>query len=127
MNKYIKVFSVMMVLASGTYLSNAHAASSSNSTDMLITIAENNPDLIERLDDIAVTNPELLNQVLNIADSDAKQLEKLLNLAENNHFIFSKLVNIKSVETTKQKQKSSAYEQAFTRGIIQDGGVIQSR
>ena len=126
MNKYIKFLSVILVLTSSIYLPSANAASTSSSTDMLITIAESNPTLIERLDDIAITDPELLNQLLKMADSDAKQLERLLNLAENNHYIFSKLANIKSVETTKEKKLFTTYGQAVTLGAIDHGTVIRN-
>ena len=125
MNKYIKVLSLLLALTSSVYLPSAFAGSS---TDMLITIAETNPDLIERLDYIAITDPELLNQLLTMAGSDAVQLEKLLNLAESNPYIFSKLVSIKSVETTQElkveEEQVSPDGQMSTFGTIHDGDLM---
>jgi len=131
MNKYIKVLSLLLALTSSVYLPSAIAAKTTSSTNMLITIAEDNPVLIERLDDIAITDPKLLNQLLSMADSDAEQLERLLNLADSNPYIFSKLANIKTVETTKKvkvkvEEQVSPYRRVSTRGTIQDGGVIQN-
>ena len=127
MKKYIKALSLVLALTSSVYLPSVFAA---NSTNMLITIAETNPVLIERLDDIALNDPKLLNQLLNIADSDAEQLERLLNLADTSPFIFEKLVTIKRLETTPEikieKQKLSPYGQMSTLGTIQDGGIIRN-
>jgi hypothetical protein len=98
---------------------------------MLITIAETNPVLLERLDDIAITDPTRLNQLLTMADSNAGQLEKLLNLADSNPYIFSKLANIKRVETTQElkveEEQVSPYGQMSTFGVIRDdGGIIRN-
>ena len=127
MNKYIKVLSLVLALTSSVFVTSAFAASS---TDMLITIAETNPVLIERLDDIAITDPELLNQLLSMSDGDAVQLERLLNLAESNYYIFSKLASIKSVETTQEvkveEEQVSPYGQMSTFGAISDGDIIQN-
>lgn len=125
MNKYIKALSLVLTLTSSVFLPSAFAASS---TDMLITIAETNPVLLERLDDIAITDPTRLNQLLTMADSNAGQLEKLLNLAESNPYIFSKLASIKSVEITQklkvEEKQRSPYGQMSTFGTIDDGGGI---
>jgi hypothetical protein len=125
MKKYIKALSLVLALTSSVFLPSAFAA---GSTDMLITIAETNPVLLERLDDIAITDPTRLNQLLTMADSNAGQLEKLLNLAESNPYIFSKLANIKRVETTQElkveEKQVSPYGKISTRGIISDGGGI---
>jgi hypothetical protein len=125
MNKFIKVLSLVLVLTSSVFVTSAFAA---GSTDMLITIAETNPVLLERLDDIAITDPTQLNQLLTMADSNAGQLEKLLNLAESNPYIFSKLANIKRVETTQElkveEKQVSPYGQMSTFGAIDDGGGI---
>ena len=133
MKKYIKALSLVLALTSSVFLPSAFAASSTN---MLITIAEDNPVLIERLDDIAITDPKLLNQLLSMADSDAEQLERLLNLADSNPYIFSKLANIKTVETTKEvtvkveeeeeeeEEQVSPYRRVSTFGAINDGGGI---
>ncbi|KGJ90409.1 hypothetical protein [Colwellia psychrerythraea] len=130
MNKYIKVVSLLLALTGSIYLPSANAASS---TDMLITIAETNPVLVDRLNDIALNDPELLQQLMKMADSDANQLERLLNIAEYNPLIFAKIVNIKNVETAQkltlkaEEQQVSPYGQMSTFGTIDDsGGIIQN-
>ena len=126
MKKYIKALSLVLALTSSVYLPSVFAA---NSTNMLITIAETNPVLIERLDDIALNDQKLLNQLLNIADSDAEQLERLLNLADTNPFIFEKLVTIKSLETAQEikiEKKLSPYGQVSVLGTISVGDIIRN-
>jgi hypothetical protein len=130
MKKYIKALSLVLALTSSVFLPSAFAASSTN---MLITIAETNPVLLERLDDIAITDPTRLNQLLTMADSNAGQLEKLLNLAESNPYIFSKLANIKRVETTQEvkveeeeEEQVSPYRRVSTFGAIHDGDIIRN-
>lgn len=128
MNKFIKALSVMLILTSSVYLPNVSAA---NSTDMLITIAENNPVLIDRLNDIALNDSKLLQQIMTMADSDVAQLERLIDLADYNPTLLAKLVTIKSVGTSKKltlkEDKNSPYGQMSTFGTINDdGGIIQN-
>ncbi len=142
MNKLIKALSVILVLTSSVYLPNANASSIFNaasivkaasedkkttSTEMLITLAETNPVLIDRLNDIALNNIKLLNQLLKMAEADAKQLERLLDLAENDADMFSKLVNIYNAQTTLkvEDEQVSPYGQMSTFGIISDGDLMQ--
>ena len=130
MNKYIKVLSVMLVLSSSVFLSSANAASynnTANSTDMLITIAETNPVLVDRLNDIALNEPKLLQQIMQLADSDAEQLERLLDLAEYRPELLAKMVTIKTVAAAQklnvEEEQVSKYGQVSTRGIIKDGTI----
>jgi len=117
MNKFLKVVSFLLVLSSSVYLPSANAASS---TEMLITIAETNPALLERLNTLALDNAELLNQLLKMAESDAAQLERLLNIAETDLEVFSQLVTIND---TKEAQENGG---ASTMGIISDDdGIIR--
>ena len=118
----------MLVLSSSVFLSSANAASTANSTDMLITIAENNPVLIDRLNDIALNEPKLLQQIMQMADSDAAQLERLLYLAEYAPELLAKMVTIKNVAATQklkvEEQQVSPYGQMSTFGAIDVGGGI---
>lgn len=120
MNKYIKALSMVLALTSSVYLPSAFAASTSSSTEMLITLAETDPVLVDRLNDIALSDPELLNQLLEMADSDAALLERLLNLAESDPETFEKLVTIKNVETT---QELTVEEPVYSTFGIDDGTI----
>ncbi len=123
MNKYIKVLSMVLALTSSVYLPSAFAASTSSSTEMLITLAETDPVLVDRLNDIALSDPELLNQLLEMADSDAALLERLLNLLENDPESFDKLVTIKNAETTEELTIEEPVYSTF--GAIHDGDIMQ--
>lgn len=117
MKKYFKALSISLVLISSSYLPSVNAA---NSTAMLITIAESNPVLLERLNTVALDNAELLNQLLKMADSKPEQLERLINIAETDPEVFSQLVTIDDVETALVDGGVS------TLGIISDdGGIIR--
>tara|TARA_B110000467_G_C18298114_1_gene469428 strand:+ start:1122 stop:1472 length:351 start_codon:yes stop_codon:yes gene_type:complete len=116
MNKYLKVLSLSLVLTSGIYLPSVNATSS---TEMLITIAESNPVLVERLNVIALNDTKQLNQLLKMADSKPEQLERLLNLAETDPEAFEQLVIISNAEETEADGEVS------TTGIG-DGGVIRT-
>jgi hypothetical protein len=107
MKKYLKAISIILVLISSSYLPSVNAASSA---EMLITIAETNPTLLERLNTVAIDNKELLNNVLKMAESKPEQVERLLNIAETDPTTFSQLVTIND---------------ATTKGI-EDGGVIRT-
>jgi hypothetical protein len=124
MNKFIKALSVMLVLSSTIYLPNASAISSSNSTEMLITLAETDPALVDRLNEIALSDPKLLQQILKLAGSDAAQLERLLDLAENDPETFAKLVTIKEVASGQTFELKIEEQQMSTFGAISDGGLM---
>ena len=124
MNKYIKDLSMVLALTSSVYLPSASAASTSSSTEMLITLAETDPVLVDRLNDLALTDAKALKQLLKLADSDPVQLERLLNLLENDPESFDKLVTIKNVETTEELIIDEPVYSTF--GTIHDGGVIQN-
>jgi len=113
MNKYFKAFSISLVLISSSYLPTANATSS---TDMLITVAETNPVLLERLNTVALDNAKLLNQLLKMADSKPDQLERLLNIAETDPEAFTQLITISGIEKSQEVPIS-------TFGIIDDGGL----
>jgi len=116
MNKYLKIISLSLALSSSVYLPSVNAASS---TDMLITIAESSPVLLERLNVIALDDTALLNQVLKMADSKPLQLERLLNLAETDPTAFEQLVSIHNAEAIQKEVEIS------TNGI-NDGGIIRT-
>lgn len=124
MNKYIKALSMVLVLTSSVYLPSAFAISTNNSTEMLITLAETDPVLVDRLNDIALNDAKLLKQILKLAGSDASQLERLLDLAESDPETLEKLVTIKNVETSQELKVSQPMYSTF--GAIKDGGVIQN-
>ncbi|NQZ86651.1 MAG: hypothetical protein HRT54_03625 [Colwellia sp.] len=115
MNKYFKAFSISLVLISSNYLPTVNAASS---TEMLITVAETNPVLLERLNSIALNNPELLNQLLKMANSKPDQLERLLNIAETDPEAFTQLIIISDAEKAQE-------EQVTMFGIDDEGGIIR--
>ncbi|KGJ87069.1 hypothetical protein [Colwellia psychrerythraea] len=123
MNKYIKVLSVVLALTSSVYLPSAFAASTNSSTEMLITLAETDPVLVDRLNDIALNDPKLLKKILKLAGSDATQLERLINLAESDPQTFEKLVNIKDVEATEELTVEQPMYSTF--GTIKDGDIMQ--
>jgi len=130
MNKYIKALSVMLVLSSSVFLPSANAATTTSSTDMLITLAETDPMLVERLNDIALNDEKLLNQLLKMSESDPVKLEKLLNLAESNPYMFWMIANIYNAqepEPTAAKLQPAEEQQMSTFGIINDdGGIIRN-
>lgn len=121
MNKYIKVLSMVLALTSSVYLPSAFAASTSSSTEMLITLAETDPVLVDRLNDLALTDAKTLKELLKIADSDPVQLERLLNLLENDPESFDKLVTIKNAETTEELKIEQPMYSTF--GAIKDGTI----
>jgi len=116
MNSYLKVLSLSIALICSAYLPTSNAA---NSTKMLITIAETNPVLVERLNAIALNDATLLNQLLKMADSKPDQLERLLNLAESDLETFERLITINNAEATHDEGGIS------TTGI-DDGGIIRT-
>ena len=138
MNKFIKVLSVILVLSSSVFLTNANAASitkDTNPTDMLINLAESNPALVDRLNDIALTDEELLTQLLKMAESDPVKVERLINLEEQNSDMFWMLANIYNAQSSKVTQSSKMIESSdmfqseeelpmTTFGVISDGGGI---
>jgi len=123
MNKYIKVLSMVLALTSSVYLPSAFAAKTNNSTEMLITLAETDPVLVDRLNDIALNDAKLLKQILKLAGSDATQLERLLNLVENDPETFDKLVTIKDAEATLELKVEQPMYSTF--GAIKDGDIMQ--
>jgi len=140
MNKFIKVLSVILVLSSSVFLTNANAASitkDTNPTDMLINLAESNPVLVDRLNDIALTDEELLTQLLKMAESDPVKVERLINLEEQNSDMFRMLANIYNAQSSKTTQPGKMIESSdmfqseeelpmSTFGAIKDGGVIRN-
>jgi len=124
MNKFIKALSVMLVLTGSVYLPNANAVSSGKTTEMLITLAETDPILVDRLNDIALNDPILLQQILKLAGSDPVKLERLLNLAENDPETFAKLVTIKEVASEPTLELQVESTQMSTFGTISDGGLM---
>ena len=116
MNKYLKIISLSLVLTGTVFLPNVNAASS---TEMLITIAESNPVLVERLNEIALNDAKQLHQLLKMADSKPEQLERLLNLSETDPDAFSQLETVFNAEANQEKGSVS------TMGIG-DGGVIRT-
>ena len=128
MNKYIKVISMLLALSSSIYLPNAFAATTTSSTEMLITLAETDPVLIDRLNELALNDEKLLNQILKMSENDPVKLERLVNLAENDPIMFWKLANIYNAQqAAAAKTVQPAEEQQMaTFGIVKDGGVIQN-
>ncbi len=122
MNKYIKLISMMLALTGSIYLPNANASCTTSSTDMLITLAETAPELIERLNDLALNDAELLTQLLKMSEADPLKVERLLTLAETNPSMFWILAN---VYNTQAAQNSSEDDDVVsTCGTIDDGGGI---
>jgi hypothetical protein len=140
MNKYIKVLSVVLVLSSSVFLTNANAGSitkNTNPTEMLINLTESNPALIDRLNDIALTDEKLLTQILKMAESDPVKLERLLNLEERNSDIFWRVANIYNAQSNEKSAYSDKFQSSdmfqseeelpmSTFGAIQDGGIIRN-
>jgi len=116
MKTYLKALYLSIALTGSVYLSSVNAA---DSTEMLITIAETNPVLVERLNDIALKNASLLNQLLELADSKPAQLERLLNLAESDLETFERLITINNAKAILDEGGVS------TQGIV-DGGIIRT-
>ena len=131
MNRYFKVLTLVMIMVSSVYLPNVYAISSSE-TDMLITIAEDDPVLIERLNDIAINDAVLLQQLFSLADSDATQLERLLDLADSDPETFAMLVTIKEAATTEEETTETETEtevvdelEITTFGTVSSGGLMR--
>jgi len=116
MNKYLKIISLSLALTGTVFLPNVNAASS---TEMLITIAESNPVLVERLNVVALNDAKQLHQILKMADSKPELLERLLNLAETDAEAFKQLVTISNAE------EAQVNDEVSTTGI-NDGGIIQT-
>ena len=113
MKRYLKVASLLLVLTSSIYLP---AVSAANSTEMLITLAETNPALVERLNDVALNDAKLLKQLLKMADSDPAQLERLLNILASDPETFGQLVTVFNAEETQEDDDVSTFG-------IDDGGL----
>ncbi len=96
---------------------------------MLITLAETDPVLIDRLNELALNDEKLLNQILKMSENDPVKLERLVNLAENDPIMFWKLANIynaNEAESTKTLQPVEEQQMMSTFGAIKDeGGIIQ--
>jgi len=122
MNKFIKALSLILVLTGTVYLPSANAASTGKTTSMLITLAETDPVLVERLNDIALTDTKLLKQILKMAGTDPVKLEKLVDLAETDIDMFWTLANIYNTNKMQEEEE----QQMSTFGTIDDGGVIQN-
>lgn len=114
---------MVLALTSSVYLPSAFAASTTSSTEMLITLAETDPVLVDRLNDIALNDAKLLKQILKLAGSDPVQLERLLNLLENDPETFDKLVTIKNAEATLELKVEEPVYSTF--GAIKDGDIMQ--
>jgi len=132
MNKFINVLSVILVLSSSVFLSNANAAKIANTvkdtnpTEMLINLAESNPTLVDRLNDIALTDEKLLTQILKMAESDPVKLEGLLSLEERNQNMFWMIANIYNAQSSNMIQSEEELPMS-TFGIIDDsGGIIRN-
>lgn len=131
MNKYIKVISMLLALSSSIYLPSTFAATTTSSTEMLITLAETDPVLIDRLNELALNDEKLLNQILKMSENDPVKLERLVNLAENDPVMFWKLANIYNAQqtesTTTKLQPVEEQQMYSTFGTIDDsGGIIQN-
>jgi len=131
MNKYIKALSVVLVLSSSVFLSSANAASATSSTDMLLTLAENDPMLVDRLNDIALTDEKLLSQLLRMSESDPVKLERLVDLEARNPNMFWMIANIYNAQepepTTTKIQPVEEEQMMSTFGAINDnGGIIRN-
>ncbi len=128
MNKFINVLSVILVLSSSVFLSNANAAKIANTvkdtnpTEMLINLAESNPTLVDRLNDIALTDEKLLTQILKMAESDPVKLKGLLDLEERNQNMFWMIANIYNAQSSKKIQSAEDLPMS-TFGIISDGTI----
>lgn len=123
MNKYIKVLSILLVLTASVYLPSANAASST--TEMLITLAETDQVMVERLNDLSVTDAKMLKQILKMAESDPVKVEQLLNLAERNPAMFWMIANIYNAQKTKSLEPVQVEQPVYsTFGTISDDGGI---
>ena len=123
MNKYIKALSVVLVLSSSAFLSNANAASP---TDMLITLAETDPVLVDRLNEIALTDENLLNQLLKMSESSPEKLEQLISLSERSPTMFWMIANIYNAQL-KTAEQAEEEQMVSTFGAIDDGaGIIRN-
>ncbi|WP_019026374.1 hypothetical protein [Colwellia piezophila] len=119
MIKYIKALSLVLVLAGSVYLPSAYAG---KTNDMLITIAETDPVLVDRLNDIALNDALLLKKILQMADAKVEQLERLLDLAEYDPETLDKLITIYNAKTAPEQELQQP--QMSTFGTINDGGGI---
>lgn len=117
MKNYLKTLSIALAFTSSIYLPQALADSS---TSMLITIAESNPVLVERLNELAINDAKLLNQLLSLAESKPEQLQRLLDLKEQDPKTFEQLLTIKQAESSQKKDGGN-----LSKGIG-DGGVIRT-
>jgi hypothetical protein len=122
MNKYIKVISMMLALSGSIYLPSAIASCNNTSTDMLITLAETYPDLIDRLNYLAVNDAELLTQLLKMSEADPVKVERLLGLAETNPTMFWVLANVYNAQAAQNSSEDDGM--VSTCGTISDGGGI---
>ena len=130
MNKYIKVISMLLALSSSIYLPSTFAATTTSSTEMLITLAETDPVLIDRLNYLALNDAKLLNQILKMSENDPVKLERLVTLAETDPDMFWKLANIynaQEAEATATKLEPVEEQQMFSTfgAVDSSGGIIQ--
>lgn len=131
MNKFINVLSVILVLSSSVFLSNANAAKIANTvkdtnpTEMLINLAESNPTLVDRLNDIALTDEKLLTQILKMAESDPVKLDGLLDLEERNSDMFWMIANIYNAQSNTGIQPEKDLPMS-TFGAVSGSGIIRN-
>ena len=99
MKQSLKNITKLLVLTTSAYLPVAGAA---NSTDMLLTIAERNPVLIQRLNALAVEDAVQLKQLLAMADTDPTQLERLVTLAGIDDALLKQLLTVYQAAAVKE-------------------------
>lgn len=114
MNKAIKTLALALTTTAALYVPNTLASS----TKMLLTIAENEPVVLEQLTELKQTDNALLQQLLVMAESNPEQLKRLLNLKATNPAEFEQLIVLWA-----DKSDSDDYS---TNGTISDGTVIRN-
>ena len=113
----MKHFSIALIAVSSfIYLPNADAE---NTTDLLITVAENNPALLEELNTVTANNPDLLSTLLAMSGSDPTQLARLLDLFAVDKTSFDQLII--AYNTQNQTQNDSV----STLSVDDSGGIVR--
>lgn len=113
MTKYSKFLSALAIVSATSFAS----VQASDSTEMLVTIAETNPSLVERLTAISNTTPELSAAILKLAGQDIDLLERLVNLAEQDPKALQQVIAIETNKTNRSSSNSSIM------GGVDDGGI----
>ncbi len=114
MKRYNKVVSIFLILLTTTLTVKAN-----DSIEILLTLAESDPVLLERMNYLAVNEPKVSAAILNLANNNVELLTRLIDLAEINPLALQQVITI---EQTREAQSEELL--VGTMGGIENDDII---